>query len=246
MKRVLAGPNAVSEALRASPGAISLVCLAAGLQPTTARRLGDLTRRVGIEIETVQRSFLDRLAKGLVHQGVVALSGDYPYAGVDDLLREAVKLPRPLLVLLDQVQDPRNLGAVIRSAHALGAAGMVLTRNRSAPVTAAAVRVSAGASELMRIARVTNLARLIERLDEEGYRVLGADAAAETPVHRAGWEGGPSALVLGNEQRGLRRLTRERCHALFSIPLETGFDSLNVSAAAAIALWEATRAARRS
>ena len=158
---------------------------------------------------------------------------------LNGLLEAASKIESPLLVVLDQVQDPGNLGAIIRSAHALGAAGLILTRNRSASVTRGAVRSSAGASELVRIARVTNLARCLDSLREADYRVLGAAGDAGTPLVEIDWRG-PCAMVLGNESRGLRRLTREHCDQLFSIPMAAEFDSLNVSASAAIALYAAS------
>jgi 23S rRNA (guanosine2251-2'-O)-methyltransferase len=243
LKRVITGPNAVSEALQAAPGAVGLVCVAEGLVPTTAARLQDLARRQQVPVDVLPREQLDRLARGLTHQGVVALTGDYPYADLGGLLDGLADRPEALLVVLDQVQDPGNLGAIVRSAHALGADGMVITRNRSAPVTAGAVRSSAGATELTRIARVTNLARAIEDLKGQGFRILGAEADAAQPVDRVDWHG-RVALILGNEAKGLRRLTRDHCDALFAIPLAREFDSLGVSAAAAICLFEAARVRR--
>ena len=243
MKRVIAGPNAVTEILGAAPGSVIMVCLAEGLLPTTATRIQDLARRRQVAVDVLPREQLDRLAKGLTHQGVVALTGDYPYADLGTVLRDLADAPEALMVVLDQVQDPGNLGSIARSAHALGASGMIITRNRSAPVTPAAVRGSAGATELLRIARVTNLARTVEELQGAGFRVLGAEAAAAVPVDRVDWHG-RVALVLGGEARGLRRLTRDKCDALFSIPLERGFDSLGVAAAAAICLFEAARVRR--
>jgi 23S rRNA (guanosine2251-2'-O)-methyltransferase len=247
MKRILAGPNAVLEAIAARPREVNAICLAAGLKAATAQRIAERARRAKLSCETVSRSMIDAAAPGLNHQGVIAITGSYPYLDLDGLLAVVRAAgDAPLLVVLDQLQDPGNLGAIIRSAHALGAAGLVLTRDRSAGLSAGAVRASAGASELTRIARVTNLARCLERLAEERYRIYGAAGEADTPLDELDWTG-PIALVLGNEQRGLRRLTRERCDALFAIPLAHGFDSLNVSAAAAVALYRAAqhRAASR-
>lgn len=241
MKRVIAGPNAVNEALRAAPREIAAVYLAEGLARGTAERIGKLARDAGAPCSEASREALDALAGGLHHQGVLALAGDYPYAGFDDMLASVKREPAPLLVVLDQVQDPGNLGAIVRSAHALGAGGVAITRERSAPMTPAAVRASAGASELIRVARVGNLAQCLERLKEEGFFVAGAAGEAERPLGEIDWSG-PIALVLGGEGKGLRRLTRERCDALFCIPLATAFDSLNVSAAAAIVLYEIGRA----
>jgi 23S rRNA (guanosine2251-2'-O)-methyltransferase len=239
MKRILAGPNAVTEALEASPGTVNVVYTASGLKPVTAKRIAELGARGKVRHEELPREALDGLAGDLNHQGVVAITGDYPYLDLDGLLARARAVSDPVIVVLDQIQDPGNLGAIVRSAHALGAAGVVLTRDRSAGVTAAAVRASAGASERIAIARVTNLVRAIDDLKAAGYRVLGAAGEAAAPLSRMDWSG-PIALVLGNEGRGLRRLTRESCDLLFRIPMPSSFDSLNVSAAAAIAIYEAT------
>jgi 23S rRNA (guanosine2251-2'-O)-methyltransferase len=243
VKRVLAGPNAVTEALAASGREIALVYLAEGLSRSTAEAIEKLARKAQVACHEAPREALDALAKGLNHQGVVALAGDYPYVGLDDLLEVAKRSPAPLLVVLDQIQDPQNLGAIARSAHALGAEGLVVTRDRSAAMTPAAVRASAGASELIRVARVGNLAQCLERLKEEGFFVAGAAGEAPARAHELDWTG-PVALVVGSEGTGLRRLTRERCDALFSIALATPFDSLNVSAAAAVALYEIGRSRR--
>ena len=240
MKRVVAGPNAVTEAVRAAPREIAAIYLAEGLARATAERIEKLARDAGAPCAEAPREALDALAKGLNHQGVLALAGDYPYVSLDELLEAAGRGPAPLLVVLDQVQDPGNLGAVVRSAHALGAAGVIATRDRSASMTPAAVRASAGASELIRVARVGNLAQCLDHLRDAGFFVAGAAGEAERAIRELDWSG-PTALVLGGEGKGLRRLTRERCDALFRIPLATAFDSLNVSVAAAIALYEVGR-----
>jgi 23S rRNA (guanosine2251-2'-O)-methyltransferase len=240
MKRILAGPNAVIEALEAEPRAINAIWLSSGLRKATARRISELADRARIPCIESPRETLDATAKGLNHQGVVAITGSYPYLDLDGLIAATAAIDAPLLVVLDQIQDPGNLGAIIRSSHALGAAGMILTRDRSAAVSPGAVRSSAGASELLRIARVGNLARCLERLADERYRIYGAAGEAATTLDLLDWHG-PVALVLGNEGRGLRRLTRERCDELFAIPLAHEFDSLNVSAAAAIALYRAAQ-----
>jgi len=240
MKRVIAGPNAVTEAIRGAARDISVVYLADGLARAAAERLERLSRDRDIPCSALPRDALDALAKGLTHQGVIALAGDYPYADLEGLLIEGRRIAEPLLVVLDQIQDPGNLGAVVRSAHALGATGLILTRDRSASMTPAAVRASAGASELIRVARVGNLSQCLDHLRDSGYRTLGAAAEAEARVDEIDWSG-PIALVLGGEGKGLRRLTREHCDSLFRIPLVTAFDSLNVSVAAAIALYEIGR-----
>jgi len=240
MKRILAGPNAVTEALRAAPKQIEMILLADGLQENTANAISDLARKSGTSLETVSRTTLDAMAKGLNHQGILAITGEYPFVDLDRLLELAGQREHPLLLVLDQIQDPGNLGAIVRSACSLGAAGVIITKDRSATMTSAAVRSSAGASELTRIARVSNLVQCLDALKNGGYRIYGAAGEATTPISRIDWTG-KSVLVLGNEGKGLRRLTRENCDTLFAIPMAGGFESLNVSAAAAICLYEATR-----
>jgi 23S rRNA (guanosine2251-2'-O)-methyltransferase len=243
MKRVIAGPNAVTEAIRSAPRDVAAIYLADGLARATAERLEKLGSDAGVPCSALPREALDALAKGMIHQGVIAIAGAFPYVDLEAILDEGRRIAEPLLVVLDQIQDPGNLGAILRSAHALGATGVVLTRDRSAAMTPGAIRASAGASELIRVARVGNLAQCLDRLRDSGYRAAGAAADAEAPIYGIDWRG-PTALVLGGEGRGLRRLTRERCDLLFRIPLAAPFDSLNVSVAAAIALYEIGRARR--
>jgi 23S rRNA (guanosine2251-2'-O)-methyltransferase len=240
MKRILAGPHAVIEALRATPGAIEVVCLAESLRSLTTKDIEDMARRARVECEVMPKESLDALAGKLHHQGVIAITGDYPYVDLVALLEHAQTHPHPLLVVLDQIQDPRNLGAILRSAHAFGACGVILPKDRAAKITAAAVRTSVGASELMKVCRITNLARTLDELKDAGYCVHGADAEAQDPLSAMSWSG-RTALVMGNEGRGLRRLTAAHCDRLFKIPMATDFDSLNVGAAAAIALYEASK-----
>lgn len=240
MKRILAGPHAASEALRTAPGSIEVVCVSESMQPSSVRKLEDQARRARVPVESLPKSALDKLAKGHHHQGVIAVTGSYPYTDLEGLVQLADSAENPLIVVLDQVQDPGNLGAVMRSAYAFGACGIVITKDRSAGVTTAVVRSSAGASELMKTAKVTNLVRALDRLRDEGFRVHGAGLGTNLSLAEVDF-GGKCALVFGNEGRGLRRLTKEHCDDLFTIPMEGDFDSLNVSAAAAIALYEASK-----
>ncbi len=238
MKRILAGPHAVTEALRATPGAIEVICVAETMRPTSVRRIEDLARRTRVSVEILPRIALDRISKDLNHQGVIAITGSYPYIDLEGLLAAVKKEVNPLIIGLDQVQDPGNLGAIMRSAYAFGASGIVIPKDRSARVTSAAVRTSAGASELTRVVRVTNLVRCLDRLRDQGFQVFGAAVNGETKLEDLSWED-RCMLVLGNESRGIRRLTAEHCDKLFRIPLPCDFDSLNVSATAAIVLHKA-------
>jgi len=239
MKRLLLGARAVSEALRAAPQQIAVVYhdRAAG---DAARDTARAARERNVRSEERGREELDALSRGERHEGVLAVAGEYPYRSLEDLLEGCGAVP--LLVALDQVTDPHNLGAIVRSAVALGADGIITLKDRAAPVTAVVVRAAAGATELARIARVTNLARTLEQLADAGMQVLGLDAGGkatlpEVPYPRAG-----RVLVIGSEGEGLRRLVRERCEQLVRIPMRGPVQSLNASVAAAIALYECDRA----
>jgi 23S rRNA (guanosine2251-2'-O)-methyltransferase len=189
----------------------------------------------GVEVKRVGRQRVDELASGGAHQGVVARVEPYPYSGLGEILSS----PEPLIVILDGVTDPRNLGAVLRAADGAGASGVVVPKDRAAGVTAAAVKASAGASEHVRVARETNLKRAVERVKEAGLWVYTAEAGgtAYTELDLAG----PVGLVFGSEGRGVRRLVREACDGTVSIPMLGSVGSLNVSVASAILLYEVRR-----
>ena len=179
---------------------------------------------------------LTRLAGSPDHQGIVAEVDPYPYADAGAMLAK----PDALIVVLDRIQDPQNLGAMARSAEAAGATGLVIPSRRSASVTAAAAKASAGAVEHLPIARVPNLAEYLSRAKEEGAWVYGAEANAESPYTQADLTG-KVVLVLGSEGTGLRRLVADRCDLVVSIPVRGRVASLNVAAAAAVVLFEAVR-----
>ena len=189
----------------------------------------------GVEIKHVSRQRVDELARGGVHQGVVARVEPYPYSGLEGILAS----PEPLILVLDGVTDPRNLGAVLRAADGVGTSGVVVPKDRAAGVTAAAVKASAGASEHVRVARETNLRRAIEKMKEAGFWVYAADAA-RTPYTELDLAG-PIGLVFGSEGRGVRRLVREACDGEVSIPMLGNIGSLNISVAAAVLLYEVRR-----
>jgi 23S rRNA (guanosine2251-2'-O)-methyltransferase len=245
MKRILAGPRAVEEALRADPKRIVVIYI----QRDNAARLREFetpAQRAGVRCEPRSGLELDALADGLRHQDVLAITGDYPYADLDTILEQAQ--PAPLIVALDQLSDPHNFGAVVRSCVAFGADGVITLKDRAAPVTPVVVRAAAGATERARIARVTNLARTLEQLRELGLQVVGLDATARDTLDALPFGNEGRVLVIGSEGEGLRRLTRESCDALARIEMPGGFESLNASVAAAIALYESARgrAARKS
>ena len=189
----------------------------------------------GVDVKRASRQRVEELAKSGVHQGVVALVGPYPYSGLGEILSP----PEPLVLVLDGVTDPRNLGAVLRAAEGAGASGVVIPKDRAVGVTAAAVKASAGASEHVRVARVTNLRRAVDKMKEAGLWVYAAEAGG-TPYTELDLAGAV-AFVLGSEGRGVRRLVREGCDGTVTIPMLGAVDSLNVSVASAVLLYEARR-----
>ena len=189
----------------------------------------------GVPVRWVQRSRVDELARGGVHQGVVARVEAYPYSGLEEILAT----PRPLVLVLDGVTDPRNLGAVLRAADGVGASGVVIPKDKAVGVTAAAVKASAGASEHVRVARVTNLRRAVDALKAAHVWVYAAEAGGSDYAKLD--LAGPVAFVLGSEGRGVRRLVREACDGDVSVPMLGAVSSLNVSVAAAVLAYEARR-----
>jgi 23S rRNA (guanosine2251-2'-O)-methyltransferase len=192
-----------------------------------------------VPLKRVHRERVEELVPGAVHQGVVAWVGPYPYSGLEEILAT----PDPLAVVLDGVTDPRNLGAVLRTADGAGASGVVVPKDRAAGVTPAAVKASAGASEHVRVARETNLRQALERMKEAGVWTYAAEdaARARATAYTDLDLSGPVALVLGSEGRGIRRLVREGCDGTVFIPMRGAVSSLNISVAAAILLFEARR-----
>ena len=189
----------------------------------------------GVSVKRASRQRVEELAWGGVHQGVAARVEPYPYSGLEEIL----SIPDPLVLVLDGVTDPRNLGAVLRAADGAGASGVVIPRDRAVGVTAAAVKASAGASEHVLVARVTNLRRAVDTMKEAGLWIYAAEAGG-TPYTELDLAAAV-ALVLGSEGRGVRRLVREGCDGTVSIPMLGGVESLNVSVASAVLLYEARR-----
>jgi 23S rRNA (guanosine2251-2'-O)-methyltransferase len=240
MKRLLAGPRVVEEALRADSKRIVVVYATA----ERLRELDGLLRKNMVKAEPRDGHELDQLARGLKHQGVIAITGEYVYAELADVLAQPSEAP--LLVALDQISDPHNFGAIVRSCVAFAVDAVITLKDRAAPVTPVVVRSSAGATERARIARVTNLVRTLDGLRERGMQVLGLAADARDTLDSIPYETAGRVLVIGSEGDGLRRLTREHCDALVRIEMPGGFESLNASVAASIALYESARARARA
>lgn len=191
-----------------------------------------------IPVEEVERDRLDERAQGLVHQGVVALAPPFAYADLDTVVEAA---ERPLLVALDQVTDPHNLGSIARTAEAVGAHGLVLPARRTSPVTPAAEKAAAGALAHLPVVQVTNLVRALRVLGERGVWSVGLDAEAELDLADSRLLGESLVLVVGAEGRGLARLTAEACDQLVRLPMRGRVGSLNASVAAGVALFEILR-----
>jgi 23S rRNA (guanosine2251-2'-O)-methyltransferase len=241
---LLLGFNAVEAALESERRSVERVWVEKGRDRARVARLKTLARRHAVPVEEVDRLRLERMAGGQprsAHQGVVASVSAMPYAEPEDLLDSCG--PEALLLVLDEVEDPRNLGALVRTAAGAGVAGVFIPERRSAGLSATVARASAGAVERVPLARVGNLAVFIQTLKDRGFWTVGLDAAADRPWDQTTYPP-RMALIVGGEQHGLRRLVRESCDELVAIPLEKGLESLNVSVAAGICLYEALRQRR--
>ena len=203
------------------------------------REVIDQATQAGVRVERVPQEAIDRLARGVTHQGVIADVVSERAVG----LRELAEGPSPLIVVLDAIEDPHNLGAILRTADAAGVSGVVIQSRRSALHAGTVAKTSAGALSHVRVAEVVNIARAIEELKESGVWTVGLAGDASDSYMDVDWTL-PSAIVLGAEGSGLRRLVRERCDRLVSIPMRGAVDSLNVSVAAGVTLFEAVRQRR--
>jgi 23S rRNA (guanosine2251-2'-O)-methyltransferase len=241
---VVLGRNPVLECLRAGVPATALwVALGAEADDRLTESV-KLAADKSISILEVPRHDLDRMAANGMHQGIALQVPPYQYAHPDDLLATATRDATPaLIVALDNISDPRNLGAIVRSVAAFGGHGVVIPQRRSASVTAVAWRTSAGAAARLPVARATNLNRTLKSWAESGLQVVGLDAAGDTEID--GLDGlGPMVVVVGSEGKGLSRLVRENCDAVVSIPMAGPTESLNASVAAGVVLAEIARQRR--
>jgi len=238
---LLVGRNPVVEALRAQVP-VTAFYIAQGIEIDD--RVNEAVRIAGnrgIAILEVSRGELDRMTGGILHQGIAVAVPPFGYEPFEDLLAAAAEHPQPLLVALDGVTDPRNLGAVVRSAAAFGAQGVFLPERRSAGMTATAWRTSAGAAARLPVARVTNLTRALKSCQEQGMFTVGLDADGETSLYDLEAAVGPLVVVVGSEGRGLSRLVTATCDLTVGIPTTSTVESLNASVAAAVALAEVAR-----
>ena len=237
---LIEGRNAVIEALRAGV-TIDKIFLLKGERDAALGHIASAAREKGVVVVDADRRKLDGMSRTHAHQGVIAQAAVREYAAVDDILNAArEKGEKPLIVVCDELSDPHNLGAVIRTADAAGAHGVIIPKRRSAGLTATVGKTSAGAVAHVPVARVPNLPALLKELKEEGVWVFGATMGGSTPLYKADLKG-PAAIVIGSEGAGLGRLVEESCDFTVSIPMFGKINSLNASAAAAVLLYEAVR-----
>ena len=233
----------MAEALRAGTP-IDKVFLLKGEVDLPLRQLANQARQQGAVLAEVDRHKLDAMSRTHAHQGIIAVAAVREYASVEDLLQAARDRGEPpLLVVCDELSDPHNLGAVIRTAECAGAHGVIIPKRRSAGLTAVVAKTSAGAVSHLPVARVANLPSLLKQLKKEGLWIFGAAADGPVSLYEADLKG-PAAIVIGSEGSGMSRLVAETCDVLVRIPMKGKLNSLNASAAAAILLYEAVRQRR--
>jgi 23S rRNA (guanosine2251-2'-O)-methyltransferase len=230
------GRNAVREALRAGRP-LNKIILAHGTRPPVRRELSALARHQSVPVQEVDRARLDALAPGASHQGIIALAAEQAYVEVEELLAGG---GIRLIIVLNEIQDPHNLGAILRTAEAAGCAGAVIPARRAVGITPAVVKASAGAVSHLPVARVANIARALRYFKDHGWWVVGADPAGEKVYWEADLQGS-LVLVIGGEDRGLGQVVRKECDYLVRLPMFGRVGSLNASVAAALLLYEAVR-----
>ncbi len=236
----LEGRNALTEALR-SGRTIDKVFIAAGETDRALQHLAAAAKEAGAVVVPVDRRKLDAMSTTRAHQGVIALAAAREYFNIDDILQEAAdRGEAPLIVICDELSDPHNLGAIIRSAECAGAHGVIIPKRRSVGLTATVSKASAGAVEYMKVAKVTNINAAISELKEKGVWIFGTAAEGSVPMYQANLTV-PAAIVIGSEGEGMSRLVQKNCDVTVHIPMKGRITSLNASAAASILLYEAVR-----
>ncbi len=236
----LEGRNALQEALK-SGRTVDKVFIASGDIDRGLQRLAAQAKEAGAVVVPVDRRKLDAMSFTHAHQGVIALAAAHVYYSIDDILEEAAaRGEAPLIVICDELSDPHNLGAILRSAECAGAHGVIIPKRRSVGLTATVAKASAGAVEYMKVARVTNISAAMAELKQKGVWVFGTAAEGSIPMYKADFTV-PAALVIGNEGVGMSQLVQKNCDVTVNIPMKGHISSLNASAAASILLYEALR-----
>ena len=243
---VIYGINPIRILLRRQQSGLEKIYIAAGRSGDAVQEIIETAGQKRIPVEFPARQYLDELAGRTDHQGIAGLGHDFAYSSLDNLIINRTKsLNSDLLVILDSIMDPQNLGSIIRTSYCLGANGIVIPADRAAPVTAAVIKASAGSAQLLPIARVTNLSQTLDYLKEKKFWVFGADAHEGRDLAETDFNCNV-ALVLGGEAKGLRPLVKKKCDFLLSIPLGRHFDSLNVAVAAGIIQYEIFQQLKRA
>lgn len=237
---VLVGRNAVTEALKSGRG-INKLWIASGDREGSVAEIAALAKERGIVVQYVERAKIEALAGGHRHQGVLAYVAPVPYAELEDILKAAeAKGEASFLVLLDELEDPHNLGALLRTADATGVHGILIPKRRSVSLNATVAKTSAGAVEYVPVARIGNIAQTLKKLKEKGFWVAGADMDGEKAYYEADLTG-PLVLVVGSEGKGMSRLTKEACDFIVRMPMVGRINSLNASVAGSILMYESMR-----
>lgn len=241
-EEILAGRNSVTEALR-SGRSINKLLVQDGIKGGSVSEIIGLAKTAGVVLEFCKAERLDKLADGLRHQGFVALAAPIRFHSLEEVLALAKeKDETPFLLLLDELQDPQNVGALIRTADAAGVHGVLLPKRRSCPLNAVVAKISAGAVEYVPVVQIGNIPQKIEELKKLGFWIAGADMNGED-YYKSNLTG-PMVVVVGAEGKGLGRLVKEKCDIIVSLPMQGGVSSLNASAAGAVLLYEVVRQRR--
>ena len=236
MDDLIFGRNAVMELLK-SGRSVNRIFIAEGSRDGSIQKIFSLAKTAGIVVESVSRDKLDKLCNGR-HQGVAAKAATVNYSTVEEILELAEsKGELPFIILLDELEDPQNFGAILRTAEAVGVHGVIIPKRRSVQLNATVFKTSAGAAEYVKVAQVVNVAQTLKNLRGLGLKVVGSDVCAEVDFRQADLTGG-IVLIIGSEGKGMRRLTRENCDLLIKIPMVGKINSLNASAAGAVLMYE--------
>jgi 23S rRNA (guanosine2251-2'-O)-methyltransferase len=237
----IAGKHPVMEALR-SGREINKLWIAEQAQKNAGPIIAE-AKKAGIIVQFVDKRKLDQMVEGVSHQGVVAQAAAYRYFEVDEILERARESGEvPFLLLLDEIEDPHNLGSILRTAECTGVHGVIIPKRRSASLTATVSKISAGAVEYVPVARITNMAQTIDKLKEAGIWIAGADVGATRDIFASKTSFDmPLAVVIGNESKGIGRLIKEKCDFLIKLPMNGRLNSLNASVAAGVLMYEVVR-----
>ena len=230
------GRNAVIELLK-SGHSVNKILIAEGSRDGSVQKIFALAKTAGVVVEFLNRDKLDKLCGGR-HQGVAAYAAAADYSTVEGILELAANRNEPpFVILLDELEDPQNFGAILRTAEAVGVHGVIIPKRRNVQLNATVFKTSAGAAEYVKVAQITNVAQTLKNLRGLGLKIVGSDMGAQVDFRRADLTGG-IVLIIGSEGKGMRRLTRENCDLLIKIPMVGKINSLNASAAGAVLLYE--------